>query len=319
MTDERLRKRRTKEEIAQAKADKEARRVAREVEQKRRDEVAAAARAELAEVRYLAQIEHEKRRAGQRLIQEAGMDLIMGRDTPGARWAKKFLESNKKADEQAAQRAKKAGDPLNLTGHTKAPTGKQNRRKAEAERLARGDRFEAIPDPEHPKQNVVITTTRHALRRKTLIQQHHLAGVDLFLNDVEALRGTVRSPNLSDKVDSSSAPSTFPHDVLIAQRLEQCQAYIGEKNFKWAMAYLVLGVHPTSFHAMGGSQHTTGSNRIREALNELCAFYDKSYMSEDPDLVLLRRIVDEGIQLIMRGERDLNWAAPPPKRNRESA
>ncbi len=157
-------------------AAKEARRAEREAARLAREEREAVIRQEQAKIVYEHRMAHERTREGQRKIQEAGVEWLMGYDTPAARLFAQWVSSNEKAVKEANRRRAAAGDPLNITGHTQKPSEKQQRRMEEAERLASGTRKLTIPDPDHPRQNVLVDSLPHSLRRKKYIELHHQPG-----------------------------------------------------------------------------------------------------------------------------------------------
>jgi hypothetical protein len=162
MSEVKPRKRRSPEETAKDKAEKEARLAAREADRLRKEEAAAAIRAEMAKRDHDTRLEHERRRVQQRMFQEAGIEFIMGYDTPAARLFARYVKDRSSAVTDARRRAQIAGDPLNLTNHTKKPSEKQEQKQAEKDRLARGERKIIIPDPDSPRQNVMVSALPHS-------------------------------------------------------------------------------------------------------------------------------------------------------------
>ena len=133
--------RRSKEEIAAEKAAKEERRAARLAEQARRQEAAAAVRAQMAKQDHDRRLAHEDERRRQRLFQEAGVEWLMGYDTPAAKLFGKYVESYMTDLARKAQQAQRAGDPLGLTRSDAAAEqeGKESGgEKGGGERQARG-------------------------------------------------------------------------------------------------------------------------------------------------------------------------------------
>lgn len=288
-------------------AAKEARRAEREAARLAREEREAVVRQEQAKIVYEQRMAREQTREGQRKIQEAGVEWLMGYDTPAAKLFGKWVESNEDAVTAANRRALAAGDPLNIYGHTPRPSKKQQRRMEEARREARGAKTEFIPDPDHPRQDVGVESLPHALRRKKYIDVHHQPGVEAFWRDFEVLSGASGASGFSDKVDKSSIPNVTPRTLPAAQRIEECQRTLGKLNWTLACSYLLQDIGPAEIHRRGGSQHVVASALITAALDALCDFYDRSFLSRNPNLRILREAVDNGIAAILSGERDLNW------------
>lgn len=306
------RKRRSKRTIARHKkaaADRRAERQATAAERQAKIDLQNKIRWQSS---YDAETARQKDRASQRKLQEAGIEWLMGYDTPAARLFEQYVRGEEMAVKVAARRAELAGDPTNRTGHTPAPSKKEQKRQEESERLARGIRYEVIPDPDHPNQNVVVASFR---RKKPLEQAHHLPGLEKFWTDIQAVAGAVRSPAFDDKVDRSGMPALLPSALRARSRLDLCEGTIGRVNWLYATGYLLMNMTPTEIHRRGGDQHTTNSARIREALDALCGFYDDAFHHNNRTLEILDKVVKEGMSVIKDGERDLNW----PQRQKKKA
>lgn len=253
---------------------------------------------------YDAQLAYEAKRARERIFQNAGIEWAQGYDTPAARMFAEYVKGEEMAVKVAAHRAAMAGDPTNITGHTPEPSKKEQKRRDEAARRDKGLRFETIPDPDHPNQNVVVESFRP--KPKTRLEKaHHQSGLELFWKDIEALQGVIRSPALDDLVDRSGKPSMLPSPLRARQRIEQCRVEIGRNNFNFATGYLLFNLSPNQLRKMGADQKLVRGDRIIEALDELCSFYDRSHSNRT--LMMLDEIIEEGMKTILDGERLLNW------------
>lgn len=297
--------RRSPEEIAAEKAAKEARRVAREDEQRRRDEAAAAVRAEMSLRAYEAGLEHEKARAGQRLIQEAGVEYICGYNTPAARLFHQYAQSQDAAVREANRRAIIAGDPLNLTGHTKKPSDKQQKKEAERDRLDRGERKIVIPDPDSPRQNVMVSTMPHSFRRVKM-QLHQEAAAERFVSDWESAGYSgLSSQGFDPKVDSSAKQTAGHMRAAEAQRrLLMAEKEIGKRNYDICVGVLIKNTNPSQIHALGGRDHRSVSHDIDVALNALAGFYDPIRLERDPTWKAFQKIIAAGKAVIEQGEEE---------------
>lgn len=305
MSDVRPRKRRSQIEIAQATAEKEARAVARAAEQARREEAAAAVRAEMAKRDYDTRLEHERVRGQQRLIQEAGIEFIMGYDTPAARLFTKYVSDQNASLKEAQRRKQLAGDPLNLTGHTPAPKEKHRKAKEEKERLARGERKIIIPDPDSPRQNVMVTTMPHSFRRVKL-QLHQELAAGRFVSDWESAGYSgLSSQGFDPKVDSS-AKQTLGHlrAAEAQKRLKMAETQIGQRNYDICVGVLVLNLNSTRIHSIGGRDHRTVSHDIDVALNALAGFYDPVRLQRDPTWKAFKKVIEAGLAVIAQGEEE---------------
>jgi hypothetical protein len=299
-------KRRSKEEIAKDKAEKEARRIARAAEQARREEAAAAVRAEMAKRDHDARLEHERRRAQQRMFQEAGIEFIMGYDTPAARLFARFVQDQNASVREAQRRKQLAGDPLNLTGHTKKPSEKQEQKLAEKERLARGERKIIIPDPDSPRQNVMVTTLPHSFRRVKL-QIHQEPAAERFVADWESAGYSgLSSPGFDPKVDSSAKETMGHMRAAEAQkRLKMAEVQIGQRNYDICVGVLINNANASRIHALGGRDHRTVSHDIDVALNALAGFYDPVRLERDPTWRAFQQVIEAGKAVIKKLEDDV--------------
>lgn len=255
---------------------------------------------------YDEQIAHEKRRAGQRLIQEAGIAWLSGYDTPEARWFGRYVNTNQRAVQEAARRKSKAGDLLNLTGHSVTPNKKQQRKISEAGRLARGERRDSIPDVDHPNQNVMVTTLPHAFRRLKQIKVQHQPAAERFVSDWEnAGYSGLRSPGFDPRVDSSAVAHEGHLRAVEAQkRLAMVARYIGERNYDICTGVLIFNMNPTKAHAMGGRDHRSVNHDIEVALNALAAFYDPDRLARDPTWRAFKRVIEAGLDVIRQGREE---------------
>lgn len=305
MPESQARKRRSKEEITAEKAAKEVRRIAREAEQARRDEAAAEIRAEFAKKAYEAQLEHERVRARRRLFQEAGIEFIMGYDTPAARMFGRFVRDQESGVRESKLRAAIAGDPLNLTGHTKKPSEKQEIKQAEKERLARGERKIVIPDPDSPRQNVMVTALPHSFRQVKM-KLHQEPAAERFVADWESAGyNGLSSQSFDPKVDSSAKQTAGHMRAAEAQhRLKMAEEQIGKRNYEICVGVLILNTNATQIHALGGRDHRTVSHDIDVALNALAGFYDPVRLERDPTWKAFQKIIAAGKAVIQQGEEE---------------
>ena len=300
-------RRRSKEEIAAEKAGKEERRRLRETERDRREAAAAAIRADLARADYHRRLAHEAERRRQRLFQEAGIEWVMGYDTPAAKLFGKYVESYRQAALQKSRQAQRAGDPLGLT---KPPLTKKQKRaaekQAETERLARGERREAIPDLENPRQNVVVTSLPHSFRRAKL-QIHQEPAAERFVADWEAAGFSgLRSQGFEPKVDSSARQTVGAMRPAEARaRIKLARERIGARNFDICVGVLIYNLNPSRVHALGGRDNRSVSNDIDVALNALAGFYDPVRLEKDPTWKAFQKVIVDGQRVIAQLEDEV--------------
>ncbi len=303
-TEKPRRKRRHRRTIVREKAAKEARRLEREVERAERDRLAEEKKRVQLQAGYDAQIRYEASRAKARVFQEQGVEWLMGYNTPAAKLFQQFADSHEAAVKDAGRRARSAGDPLNLTGHTPKPSKKQQRRQAEAERLARGERTIIIPDNESPNQNVLVSTMPHSFRRVKQLKVHHEPAAERFVRDWEmAGYSGLSSPGFDPRVDTSAKAHAGHLRATEAQkRLMMVQGHIGQRNFDICKGVLILNLSVSHVHALGGRAHRSVSNDIEVALNALAGFYDPVRLDRDPTWRAFQRALEVGLGVIAQGE-----------------
>lgn len=243
---------------------------------------------------------YERDRRAQRRLQEAGMDWLFDRDTPEAKLFAQFVSDQKRLVEDRQTSAAAAADPLNITGHKPTLSKKKQKKVDEAARIARGDRHEIIPDPDHPNQNVVVLTRSHALRRVKRLKINQQAAAERFVDDWEsAYYSGLRSQDFEPRVDSSPKAHVGHLRAVEAQkRLNMCKVQIGERNFDVATGVLIYGENPGSIHKRGGRQHTSVSSDIDVALNALAGFYDPVRMARDPTWRAFKQVIEEGLKVM---------------------
>ncbi|WP_454629587.1 hypothetical protein [Bradyrhizobium cenepequi] len=310
MAEGQRRKRRSKRTIQREKKRKADALAAREQQRAERQAAAEAERAKRDRAEYERRLAHDRDREGQRKLMYAYLEYAHGYDTPEARMVAEYVRHNEAIAKDRRRKLLKGGDPLGLLEPKVKKTKKQvkeEKRREEEARLARGERFESIPDLEHPNQDVMVTTKAHSLRRKSLVRTHHLPGVEAFLRDLEAVQGGIRAASLRDKIDRSGVPNMIPGAIPAAQRIELCETRLGPTHWNWACGYLLFDMTPTEVHRRGGSQHTTASAKIGDALDALCDFYDPNFLRQNRDLNILKDVVSRGMEVILQGERLLNW------------
>jgi hypothetical protein len=303
-------KKRSRASIAQSAAEKAARQAERDqrrAEKQAQWEADYPLRQQQWQRNYDDRLAHEKRRAGQRKIQEAGVEWLMGYETPAAQMFQRFVDIEEKAARELKRRYFVAGDPLNITGHTPVMSDKKRRKQDEADRLARGERKIVIPDPDSPNQNVMVSTLSHSLRRvKLKLHQEH--GAEKFLADYEASTYSgLSSMGFDPRVDSSSKQTEgYVRAAEAQKRLNMAKAQIGERNYEIVFGVLILNINATKAHKAGARQHTIVQNDIDVAMNALSGFYDPARLERDPTWKAFKKIIDDGLAVIRAGVRDLN-------------
>lgn len=250
--------------------------------------------------------QYDRERRAQRSLQDAGIAWLCGQDTPEAKLFNQFVLDQAAVVKERQRRAAAGADPLNLTGHKPTLSKKKQKKADDAARIARGERHDVIPDPDHPNQNVLVTTKSHALRRVKALKIHHQAGAERFVGDWEsAYYSGLRSQDFEPRVDSSpKAHVGHLRSVEAQKRLQMCERKIGSRNFTICKGVLIFNLNPTKVHAAGGRQHTSISADIEVAFNSLAEFYDPVRMAKDPTWRAFLKLMDEGGEVIKRLSED---------------
>jgi hypothetical protein len=261
---------------------------------------------------------HARERFTARTLQEAGVQWLMGYDTPAAKLFASYVEQEESATKEALRQKQKAGDPLNITGHTPVMSEKKRRKQDEVDRLARGERKIVIPDPDSPNQNVMVSTLPHSLRRMKL-KLHQEQGAEKFLADHEAaVYSGLSSMGFDPRVDSSPKQTAGYVRAAEAQtRLRLAEKELGRRNWVIVRGVLLYNWNATKAHAAGARQHVIVQNDIDVALNALATFYDPVRMQRDPTWDAFERMVEAGKAVIVEAERQLN--DPASMRSRPKA
>lgn len=221
------------EEARAARSSQAARRAVREEVRQQARKIAQMRSSRKSEEGYLASLEkHMKRERAREAMYDdlrAVLDLEAGRDTEGARRVK----AQRAAVTRSALAARKAGDPLNLTGHTKVKKKQSPPEETE---------FSDVKDPHdggtvRVKQNWGESTVSHWFRHR-LIDSYELQAADWFRAKYEqAAIGVIRAQDLEKPITDGGLPATSLADtallaaVTVQQAKERVQMAAGQTAF----------------------------------------------------------------------------------------
>lgn len=282
--------RRRKADAAVARAEREARRAERE--QKRAE--AERLDREAGQRRYDAQVAIEINRVFEREKSEKLVRWWMWSETGDqqyydaeTQWYEDEYRKLKATVLEAKRRAKIAGDPTNLTGHTKKPTEKELRRQARDQRLANGIRKHLMPDSENPQKPRYVDIAAHSFHnlpdvddKKTKKEDdpgkaaRHVAAERFRTNFNLAHFNGLRSSQFDERVDSSGTGGGLSDAVLQAvDHLKEVKRYIGLRMYEIIEVRVGLEVSSEAFRESGGTDHRSNNIDLVIALNALVAFY----------------------------------------------
>lgn len=217
-----------------------------------------------------------------RLIQEMIVDYLMDAKTEGASRIAEFLRREKLFQQGFQHAAQRSADLLNLVGPPL--TKKQLKKVEEEERLASGVRKHIIPDPDHPRQNVMVDSVRSAHvnlgegRKRKDSPEHKLrvAAADRFRRDFDlaTFHGS-RGMTLQDKVDGGGGGSHSHTLALEARsRLNGIKQKLGERQFEILLARVGAEATSEDMHKHGGQDHRSNNIELEVALNALVRIYE---------------------------------------------
>jgi hypothetical protein len=232
---------------------------------------------------YDGQLLYEEVRRRQRLIQQIGLEHAMDLKTEGARRVAEFLRREKLYQQGFQAAALKSADLLNLVGPPL--TKKQMKKLEEEKRLASGVRKHIIPDPDHPRQNVMVDAVRSshlniAEGRKrsasdAVEDKMRQAAADRFRADFDlaTFHGS-KGFALQDKVDGGGGGNASHTVALEARaRLVRVRDRLGDRQFKILLCRIGAEASSADMHKNGGMDHVSNNFDYKIALNALVEHY----------------------------------------------
>jgi hypothetical protein len=106
------------------------------------------------------------------------------------------------------------------------------------------------------------------------IQAQHRAAAALFERDYVTAAGLLLpAQKWGVRVDGGKIESVPVRRLSCADRVKAIESSLGPRMYSILVAVVIYGATPSSIHAKGGEQHVVVLNDIKQALNELVAFY----------------------------------------------
>lgn len=136
-----------------------------------------------------------------------------------------------------------------------------------------------------------VTTTYTVPKLLRRIKAPTGSHVEQFQRDYELVGSDLRSASLTGGGGGNAMP--FPMaKVQAADRLKAFEE-TNTRAFKMCEAVLIHNETPQSIHKKGGPQHVVVSHMIREAIEDLAAFYTPQRKRPDKVLALLVKVVED--------------------------
>ena len=255
----------------------------------RAEKLIAAARLARARNGYERSLAHDLEREHARTMMYGAQDWHAGRDTE---WARAFVALRAKV-EGAETAKRKAGDPLNLTGHTKQAKPGKVERKARAKARPKQ---ETVVDPDGIFRKVEVKGV--SLRG---LEQHQMRAAADFERDWNMAFRSLRSRGFEPAVDGGGHGSREHLARVEAQRrLRQLEERLGERDWIILKAVVLYGAGPAEAHKRGAPQHVVVSHEIKRVLNRVAGFYRPGIARND-------KLLDVFALIVREAESGENW------------
>ncbi|MBB6306238.1 hypothetical protein [Xanthobacter tagetidis] len=231
---------------------------------------------------YARSLERDQRREHLRTMAYGGLDWLEDRDTE---WSRAFVAERQRvaASKLAARRA---GDPLNLTGHTERTKGE---RRAAAKK-ARRDKPTTARIEDADKIMRTVEVTGRFIRG---LDPHQKRAMELFDRDWALATRSLKCPGFEPKVDGGSAQREPIAMIEAQRRLAGLKAHLGERDWTCLLAIAVGRAGAAELHRRGGPQHVVGSHEIGRIMDEASGFYGLGGSRKDRFLAACVSVVRE--------------------------
>jgi len=248
----------------------------------RAEKLIAAARLARARKGYERSLAHDLEREHARAMMYGAQDWDAGRDTE---WARAFTAQRAKV-EGAETAKRKAGDPLNLTGHTKPAKPSKVERKARAKAA--------------PKQETVLDGD--GILRKVEAKGVSLRGLEVqqqraaqdFHRDWETALRSLRCRGFEPAVSGGGHASRAHLARVEAQdRLRRLEAGLGPRDWTVLVSVVIGGAGPHELTSRGAPQHRVVSAEIKRVLNIVAGFYRPGARHRDALLDACTAVIEE--------------------------
>lgn len=238
------------------------------------------------------QREQLRREADDALARQQSEDLQdyhFGRTTPGARRVRETLEKVAAAN----RRVEIAGDPLNLTGHTRPPRlSRDMRRKKSKERAQRFVDFHT-PGGRHVKVDLK-SNPLIGIYRAGGIDAPQFAAASTFQNDVNsASYAGMQCRGFEPSVDGGKMASLNLAAIDAQNRLYRLRGHLQTELYGLLEAVVAQRISLSDIYRAGGPHKRTLGDKLREALNKASVFYGYKGGDEDSTTTIAIRKVRE--------------------------
>lgn len=248
----------------------------------RAEKLIAAARLARARKGYDRSLARDLEREHARAMMYGAQDWDAGRDTE---WARAFLALRAKVESTETAK-RKAGDPLNLTRHTKPTKPSKGERKARAKARPKQ---ETVVDPDGIFRKVEVKGV--SLRG---LEQHQMRAAADFERDWNMAFRSLRSRGFEPAVDGGGHGSREHLARVEAQRrLRALEERLGQRDWIILKAVVLYGAGPAEAHRRGAPQHVVVSYEIKRILTEVSVYYRPEIKTYDAMLEAFAKIVED--------------------------
>lgn len=230
---------------------------------------------------YERSLKHDTDRELEREWMHACFDHAEGRDTPGASAVAETLR--RLAESKAV--AARAGDPLNITGHTKPAKPSKAERKARAKSAPRQ---ETVVDSDGIIRKVEV----RGMPLRSGLEEQQRRAVEDFSRDWEMSLRSLRCRGFEPAIAGKPVFEHL-HRVQAQDRLRNLEERLGHRDWTILVAMVVYGVGTAEAHRRGAPQHVIVSAEIKRILNRVAAFYTPDVRHRDALLEACSAVIAE--------------------------
>lgn len=156
---------------------------------------------------------------------------------------------------------------------------------------------ETIKERTHHEHSVdqaaYVQTTNVKMKMLRRIKARTGSHIEAFERDYEMAGSDLRSSAMEGGGGGGGMATPFP--LAKVQAIDRLKRFEQENMvaFKMCEAALIFGHSPASIHKAGGPPHVVCSHMIREAVDDLAAFYTPQRKRPDKNLAVVVKLVDE--------------------------
>lgn len=226
----------------------------------------------------------ERERQQKRDTSLALVQMVEGRDTPEANWARRTLSQVAETD----RRVRVAGDPLNLTGHTKKK--RISAAQARRQRKEKAKRYVTILLPGGGKAMFDLKSNPIAgIYRNGGVQAPHFGAAARWQEDFQlATYAGMKSASFDPKVDGGRTPGANLRAVEAQGRRRDLSKMLGAEGFMLLDAICGYALTLSDIEAAKGENKKVLSSKLRHYLSRAATYY--GYQEREPESSTFRAL-----------------------------